>query len=362
MRTLTLLLLLLLTISDVKAADSLRTEKPHRSWLARLVDSFSEVDTNYVEPQHYNWSLMLQSAYDFEFYHLRTSNENLKQSITFAPEPVIKIGPYFGWRWIFLGYNFDLRSLQFGGGRFLSEIAGSIYSSRFGIDVYYRRTSDDYKIREVNLGDGIDTGKLKGQPFNGMKVSITGANLYYIFNHRRFSYPAAFSQSTCQKISCGSWMAGIGYLNNTIEFDHHKLEQQIIDTYPNEKVELDSGFMFNKVKYFDIDASVGYAYNWVFARNWLLTASLSMAVAYKGASGETAYREESGFNFKNFNVDGVGRFSLLWNNVKWYGGVNAIVRTYSYHNDRFATNNILGNVYLFFGVNFGLRKEYRKKR
>ena len=361
MRTL-LLIILLLSSMSMLAGDSLRVETSRRSWLGRVIDSFSEVDTSYVEPQHYNWSLMVQGAYDYEFYRLRTSNENQQQSVTFSPKPIIKIGPYFGWRWIFLGYNFDLRNLSFSGGKFLSEIDGSIYSSRFGIDFYYRRTSDDYNIRHVNLGPNVDTRLLEGQPFSGMTVGITGIDFYYIFNHKRFSYPAAFAQSTCQKISCGSWMAGVGYLNNTIDFDHQRLERQIEETYPNQDVKLDSGLMFNRVKYFDVDASVGYAYNWVFARNWLLTASLSMAVAYKKAIGETATEEEKGFNFNNFNIDGVGRFALVWNNMRWYAGANAIVRTYSYHTSRFATNNILGNVYLFVGVNFGLRKEYRKNR
>jgi len=355
------LLFYLLTLLPLSAADTLHVEQPRRGWLARLVDSFSEVDTNYVEPNHYNWSAMLQGAYDFEFYRLRTSNENQQQSVTFAPEPIIKAGPYFGWRWIFLGYNFDLRNLSFGGGRFLSEIDASIYSSRFGIDLYFRRTSNDYKIRDISLGPDIDTQQLRGQPFSGMKVSITGANLYYIFNHRRFSYPAAFAQSTCQKISCGSWMAGIGYMNNSIDFDYRRLEQQIENTYPDQDVKLDSGLMFNRVKYFDVDATVGYAYNWVFARHWLLSGSLSLALAYKGSRGETALPEQRGFNFDNFNIDGVGRFALVWNNARWYGGANAIVRTYNYHTSRFSTNNIIGNVYIFFGVNFGLRKEYRRR-
>jgi hypothetical protein len=132
-------------------------------------------------------------------------------------------------------------------------------------------------------------------------------------------------------------------------------------TYPGQDVKLDSGLMFNRVKYYDIDAAVGYAYNWVFAKHWLFSSSLSVALAYKGASGQTAVADEKGFDFENFNIDGVGRFALIWNNKRWYAGANAIVRTYNYHTSRFATNNILGSVYVFVGVNFGLRKEYRRR-
>ena len=104
------------------------------------------------------------------------------------------------------------------------ELDASIYSARFGADVFFRRTVNDYRIRSVDFGSNIDTHALEGIDFDGLEVSITGVNLYYIFNYRHFSYPAAFAQSSCQKISCGSWMAGLGYLNNHIDFDYNRLE------------------------------------------------------------------------------------------------------------------------------------------
>ena len=112
------------------------------------------------------------------------------------------------------------------------EIDLSIYSAQIGADIYYRRTGSDYKIRTLKLGKQVDAGVLEGLPFDGISVGITGFNLYYIFNHQRFSYPAAFAQSTIQKISCGSWMVGVGYMRNSIEFDHEKL-QSMIDEPPS---------------------------------------------------------------------------------------------------------------------------------
>ena len=218
-----LLIILLLSALGVNAQDSLSMETPKKGWLSRLIDSFSEIDTNYVEPQHYNWALMLQSINTYDYYRISTPGDD-GQSISFAPTIGVRMGPYFGWRWIFLGYTIDLRNIHFFSGARKLEIDGSIYSSRFGADIFYRRSVDDYKIRRVYLGRDIDTEALEGQEFNGLNVSITGVNFYYIFNHKRFSYPAAFAQSTCQKISCGSWMVGLGYLKNDIEFDHKRLE------------------------------------------------------------------------------------------------------------------------------------------
>ena len=345
------------------AADSLTVGEPERKlgWLRRTIRGFSYIDERYVEPQHYNWSVMLQGTYTYDYYRLSSKDVNA-QSVSFAPEPVIKFGPYFGWRWVFLGYTFDLRKIGISKSH-RQEFDASIYAAQIGADFYYRRTGSDYKIRNVDLGRGIDTRQVEGLPFDGITVGITGFNVYYIFNHQRFSYPAAFAQSICQKISCGSWMAGFGYLRNSIDFDHEKLERLISERMPGQEVKLDSGLMFKSVKYIDINASVGYAYNWVFATNWLFCSSLSLALAYKKTRGETIEQGKApGFDFKNFNIDGIGRFGLVWNNTQWYAGASAIVRAYNYKKSRFAANNIFGSLNLYVGYNFGPRGRYKKKK
>ncbi len=342
-------------------------EKPQKkmSWLRRTIRGFSYVDTNYVEPQHYNWSVMMQGTYNYDYYRLSSVGDN-KQSISFAPTASWRVGPYFGWRWVFLGYTFDLKHFEFRNKSLKQEINFSFYSAQIGVDLYYRRTGSDYLIRNVKLGNGIDAGKLEDVKFDGISVGITGINVYYIFNHKRFSYPAAFNQSTCQKISCGSWMAGIGYMRNSIEFDHEKLQQLINERLPGTRVNLDQGLMFNRVDYYDINFSVGYAYNWVFAKNWLFGASLSAAIAYKktqsGSDEEGKGFSIKNFNISNFNLDGVGRFGLVYNNTRWYAGASAIVRAYNYKKENFAANNIFGNLNIYVGYNFGARSQYKKKK
>lgn len=350
-----------LTMEQPGIAAPLPSSEPKKKgWLARLVDSFSDQDTAYVEPQHYNWALMLQSVTTFDYYRLSTTGRD-GQSITFAPQTDIRMGPYFGWRWIFLGYTIDLRNLNIFSKTPRIELDASIYSARFGADIFYRRTVNNYKIRSADMGKGIDTRELEGVAFDGLEVSITGLNLYYIFNYRHFSYPAAFAQSSCQKISCGTWMAGLGYNTHHIAFDYRRMEELAKEKLGRD-VQLDSAFNFEKVKYRNINASVGYAYNWVFARNWLLSSSLSLALAYKNSYSEDESERAEGFNFGNFNIDGIGRFALVWNNTRWYGGVSAIVRAYNYHKSRFATNNIFGDLSIYFGFNFGPRGPYKKKK
>jgi hypothetical protein len=333
------------------------------SWLRRTIRGFSYIDENYVEPQHYNWSAMVQATHTYDYYRIGTTGPS-SQSIWLSPTPNLKVGPYFGWRWIFLGYTFDLKRVDVGIKELKQEFDFSIYSAQIGADIYYRRTGSDYKIRSLDLGPNINTDALKGEPFDGVSVSITGVNLYYIFNHQRFSYPAAFAQSTIQKISCGSWMVGVEYTRNSLEFDHNKLQNMIDDRLGPGVAKLDSGMMFNSVEYYNSSASVGYAYNWVFKRNWLFCASLSLALAYKRARGDAADEKKRRFQFdiNNVNIDGIGRFALVYNNMRWYAGASAIVRAYNYRQARFAANNIFGNLNIYVGYNFGLKSSYKKKR
>lgn len=351
-------ILVVLFYLPMSAADG-EGGKKELSSFRKTIRGFSKIDTNYIEPQHYNYTVMLQSTSTYDIYRLRSDGG---QSLTFAPDVVMKLGPYVGWRWFFLGYTFDLKNFGFGNKGQKREIEFSVYSSQIGVDLFYRRTGSDYKIRDANVGFGADPRQIEDVPFDGISVGVTGVNLYYIFNHRRFSYPAAFSQSTCQKLSCGSWIAGVGYTRNSISFDHEKLQDVFDVNYGKDVVKVDSGMMFNSVKYYDINVSGGYAYNWVFAKDWLFCASASMALAYKRSKGNTSNdSNDRGFSFNNINVDGIGRFGLVYNNTKWYAGASAIVHSYNYRRSRFAANNIFGSLNIYIGCNFGLKDRYKKK-
>ena len=327
------------------------------SKVRQTIRDFDRLQKDYIEPQHYEFTVMAQATRNFENFILSSNG----QSILLAPDQNIKIGPYFGWRWFFLGYTFELNNLNFWRRGLKKEFDLSIYSSQVGVDLFYRRTGNDYKLREVRLGYDIDGSQLEGVGFDGINVGITGVNAYYIFNHGRFSYPAAFSQSTCQKVSCGSWMAGAGFTKNTLNLNFEKLKSVVEGGIVSEQaVKLDSGMMFDHIDYNDFSLSAGYAYNWVFAPNWLFCASGQLALAYKTSYGKTV-DENNGFDFKKVNLDGIGRFGMVYNNTRWYVGRSVILRSNNYHTSRFTANNVFGSMNTYIGYNFKLKKKYRNK-
>ena len=187
-----------------------------------LGDQFTEwnnIDTTYITPQLYDFALMLQTTTSFENFTLNSEGEN-KQTLKFAPNPSFRLGGYFGWRWIFWGYNIDMNGL-FGNKQHNTKKVAfdfSFYTSKVGVDLYYRKTGNDFRCTNLNSLFSEEQPRPDGisDDFNGLNLQTRGFNVYYIFNHRRFSYPAAFSQSTMQRKSAGTFKLGFS-------FTHHKV-------------------------------------------------------------------------------------------------------------------------------------------
>lgn len=362
MRTLPLLIFILFTVlSEATAADTIATPpKKKLSAFRRMVRNFSRVDTNYIEPQKYNFTVMLQNTTSFEGYTLKLKDDH---SVVFAPEPSYKLGPYFGWRFVFIGYTIDIKRLK---NEAREAVALSLYAPQLGVDLFYRKSGDNYRISRVNFGNEAVNNAMRKVYFDGFETSERGFNLYYIFNHSKFSYPAAYSQSTVQRRSAGSALAGMSYSRHSLNVDWDKFHQLMDDKVGagTSVAVADTSMHSTNISYTDFSLSGGYAYNWVFAHNWLFDVSMQLALGYKQLTGTANKNSRDffrNFDFKNLMIDGVGRTGIVWNNMRWYAGASAVFHTYNYRRSKFSANSTFGNVYVYVGYNFGLKSSYRKR-
>jgi hypothetical protein len=343
------------TRDSVRQGHGHQLRTPILNSIYQFVKEFSRVDTNYVEPQAYNFTVMLQNTNTYEIYRLRYEKG---KRIVFSPKPSFKVGPYVGWRWIFLGYTIDFSRL--GDEHHKQDLDLSLYSNQIGLDFFWRKSGDDYRISSFSIGKDYDMKSMKDVTFSGFKSSVKGFNLYYIFNHRKFSYPAAYSQSSIQRRSCGSPLVGIGYTSHRLSVDWQELRDLIEENMGSQVAvaAIDTSMTMSKINYKDYSVSGGYAYNWVFAHNWLFDISLSAALAYKRTTNdrETSVKQFiRDFDFKNFNFDAVSRLGLVYNNMRWYAGLSAVFHSYNYKKSKFSTNNSFGSVNVYVGYNFGKR-------
>ena len=344
-----------ISVADSVQGDSSNIAKPGAFKRAiKKFMNFSDFDTLYISPNRYNYALMVTHFSNFEYYSV-TSELPQPQKLSFSPNPHNKIGLYFGWRWIFLGWSVDVDDIYRKTNRKNrgTEFDLSLYSSKLGVDIFYRRTGNNYKIHKIRgFYDEIPSNY--SENFNGLKVDIKGLNLYYIFNNRKFSYPAAFSQSTNQRRNAGTFIAGFSISKHNLDFDYLQLPEYIQER-------MNPGMKVNKIKYTNANISFGYAYNWVFARNCLACISLTPAIAYK-ASDVNAETHEGKQWYSKFNLDFLLRAGVVYNNGKYFVGSSFVGKNYNYHRNNFSLDNGFGTLQIYAGFNFNLRKEYRKKK
>lgn len=209
------------------------------------------------------------------------------------------------------------------------------YSNRYGFDVVFlsSKTYHGYKASDAERID-IRKGQISQNALN--------LNFYYAFNYRRFSFPAAFSQSYIQKRSAGSWMIGAS-------FDGSKTELNDMTIRLNE---------------FAVGA--GYAYNLVIARHWLChlsalptmtiyshdyTKTLTSADEDNAPSATSTVRHDMKYNFPSAIITGRAAAVYSWRNK--FAGATAV---YNYsvagNEDHLQVRRNKWRVRMFFGFRF----------
>lgn len=209
------------------------------------------------------------------------------------------------------------------------------YSNRYGFDVVFlsSKTYHGYKASDAERID-IHKGQISQNALN--------LNFYYAFNYRRFSFPAAFSQSYIQKRSAGSWMIGAS-------FDGSKTELNDMTIRLNE---------------FAVGA--GYAYNLVIARHWLChlsalptmtiyshdyTKTLTSADEDNAPSATSTMRHDMKYHFPSAIITGRGAVVYSWRNK--FAGATAV---YNYSvagdEDHLQVRRNKWRVRMFFGFRF----------
>lgn len=330
------------------------------------IEKLNNIDTTYITPQLFDYAVMLQNTNTFESFTIRGTGDKA-QSLRFAPNPTFRLGGYFGWRWLFLGYTFDVGGLAGikRGNTKKTEIDLSFYTSRLGLDLYYRKTGNDFRITNLDDLFSSENPRPEGlsKDFSGLNLQTRGLNVYYIFNHRYFSYPAAFSQTTVQRKSCGSFKLGLSLTHHQVSFDASKLDTRITPL-------IDPTMFFSAVKYNDYSINFGYAYNWAFDRDWLFAVSFSPGLSYNVTYYRTGNHDEEiaegnlnlptlhNFSLDKLSLDFISRVGLVYNNTRYFAGISFILRSFSYKNKSISFNNSFGSINLYFGFNFKRSKKH----
>jgi hypothetical protein len=207
------------------------------------------------------------------------------------------------------------------------ELNFNSYGRRFGFDIVYQ---DAKNFTGWHDHDGMERVQL---PDGKLKVKTLNLNAFYVFNSRRFSYPAAFSQSYIQRRSAGSFLlaaSGMGQ-HATLDWDQEM-----------------------RLKMTNIGLGAGYGYNYVPAQGWLLHISaLPTFIVYSNTSmtfGDN--RIPLHYHFPEVIITGRGAVVRQWGN-KFLGVSMVFNFTNIGHKESLAIHNIKWRIRTFFGIRLG---------
>lgn len=216
-------------------------------------------DTTYISRPEHKWTLKLRpkvSLFAVRTETLGNEGEEGAMKIDLLSDPKAKLSFSAGYSGVTLSFSIKPEKFQ--------KVKELDYEMRF--DVYTRKFGFETELNRITTLEGpfhLDfTGEDTTVSFDLdlPEGFVTQTNFflsgYYVFNHRRFSYPAAFTQSFIQKRSAGSFIAGA---NLGIS------ELTVGDSTKNAE-------LFNVANFY-ISLGIGYGYNVVLPHNWLIHVS-----------------------------------------------------------------------------------------
>lgn len=344
-----------------------------------FLETMFDTDTTYIEPQRYNWTVMGQGSYVYDRF---TMDFGGGDKMVVSSDPAFKVGPFAGYKFLFLGYTIDVKNLFKSKNR--TDFVLGLYTNALGLDLFYRKVDGDFKVRDYGFKeDEADQITLpKSSDCRALQTKYIGFDMYYVLNHKHYSMPAVFAQSTVQRKSAGSPTLGIGYMNTKIDFDYTSFFTDLLSDIMDEAMmkandgkkltdeekeffrpfyemllveALEGEQVLRNANYNSISTQLGYGYNWVFARNWAVGAHLSLnpSLKFNSATIMTYGKGSEKFHQTSFNLDYTGRAGIVYNNSRWYAGLNAVYYSSGFKMDEVKVRNNFGSVNLYVGINFG---------
>lgn len=291
-----------------------RREQVDRALASRYYRYKDDVDTTYIIRPQTKWTVVGR----LNVSGAEIESEGMEDGRHFISEMKAnkKVTLSVGVSYLGLSLSAALNPAKLMGKYHDYELNFNLYGKRFGFDFIYQDAKNFTGWHDMDGMERIDL------PEDVLSVKTLNVNAYYAFNHRRFSYPAAFTQSYIQRRSSGSFLVAVSGQGQQAKLNW---DQEM------------------KLKMSNIGIGGGYGYNYVPLRNWLLhISSLPTFIVYSKTSmtiddtkvpmhyhfpeviitGRGAVVRQIGNKFLGlsmvFNFTGIGdKDNLAIHNMKW---------------------------------------------
>lgn len=260
----------------------------------------AQVDTTYIKNHELPFAVKITTGQNQiilnETVHTNDSEEKDVKKKYHDNQP-INIGINVSTRGYSLGFSMGINALR-------DKKRGKTTSLQFNYLGYKRSFIYDIYLQSqkgfYQKLDEKDTYFLEPNA----SIKILGGSFLYIFNHKKFSYKAAFQQSEIQTKSEGSFLLGGNILYSKVNTENTSIAFESIS---KQEENLQFGIQG------------GYAYSWVFAKQWLLLGSMSIG-ANIGNNKISKYFKTKMYIYPVLD----GRISLSYNEKDFSIGITMV--------------------------------------
>ncbi len=291
--------------------------------------TFNSYDPDYVVGTGKNWKVIGKS-YNWAQSYMLTFTKST--SIRMISDLYSDVGAHLCFMAVSVGYDFNA-----------NELVGNPVSNRTNFEFNFTCAlfAANYQRSSTKGGAHVTKfGKFKpsqGQSldfnFDGVNQESTVWDLYYFFNHRKYSQAAAYCYSKYQLKSAGSMIAGFNYTHQEISLDFSQLPADMLAYLPGDHD-------YYNFRYTDYDLMVGYAYNCVMKpRKWLFNVTVLPSIGYKHS-----YEDSTEGRKDMFSTNVKMMLSFVYNHRSLFSSLSV----------RFDGRAYYGNGYTFFNSNESL--------
>ena len=283
----------------------------------------TNLDTNYIcRPET---KLTLTGKVNFSGQRIRT-NGVTEDGTHFSSmaDADRKVTVSVGANYAGVGINLSLNPGKLAGKYHDFELNFSKYGNTWGGEISYQDAKNFNGWYEM---EGVGKQDI---PNDVLRLRTLNINLYYAFNHRKFSYPAAFSQTYIQRRSAGSFLLAMSYQGQRGDAESPKGEV--------------------KLRINNLGIGGGYGYNYVPSEKWLLHISAMPTFVVYSQTSATMDGKHTPLHYSFPEVIITGRGAVVRNFSRSFMGMSMVFNFSNAGDSKNEIRNIKWLVHAFYGI------------
>ncbi len=285
-------------------------------------------DTSYISRPKAKLTLKLRTNISGNSIHARSTRDGINTKADLKTDLKATLSLGINYQGITAGVAINPAKLKGKNKDF--EMNLNAYSNKFSLDA-------SYQLSKTFAGDEVRDGTNYHLAAGFVETKMLNVSGYYTFNHRRFSYPAAFTQTYIQKKSAGSWLIGYSYQSGRIKTTDERPEN-----IPEARI---------FIGHFGIGG--GYGYNLVLGKKWLFHASFLPTLVLFNLNNITVNRVRQKMHTKFPDTIMNEHVAIIHNfNEKYFAGLTVVMSSTLFGSSTVTINQNKWRARAYLGIRF----------